>query len=653
MNALTLNALQHPLDAEVRIPGSKSYTIRALLLAALTPGSVRLLNPLFSDDTLAMLSCLTALGIHTESSMTVGPTDSNGNTQPAANPNANEQDGWIDVHGHIGDVQAREVQLDANLSAASLRFLVALSAILPGSQVLYGKEGLNHRPVRDLVDALRRLGCTIEYLERDGYPPVRVSSSTIHQQTVSISGAMSSQYISALMMIAPLCDGLTIQVEGELVSRPYLDMTISTMRDFGVSVETPNESTFHIPAGQAYNTTTYTIEGDASSASYFMALAAIGRSRVTLRNLPPHSAQADMKFLEILEHMGTQVKRCPDRIVLTGHGVTPLTVNMQDCPDQAQTLAVLAAFAPGRTRIDGLRSLRLKETDRLAAVARELSKMGLRITEEAEALVIEGGTPLPTAIDTYGDHRMAMAFALAGVQTDGLIIRDPGVVSKTYPHFWEDWQRVGLSVQPTETSSIPKIVLIGFMGAGKSLIASHLARALHRPVVDMDQRIVERAQQASVRDVFEQDGELRFRELELETARSLRNVQRAVVATGGGVVMNKLAIDYLSEDGTIVFLETRLETVLTRLQADTERPLLQQREQTEALYRLRAPLYKQYASLHIQTDGKTPEAIVEEIIHALHPNASSMCMKQTDAPAENASMRSDATLSHTVSSLFV
>jgi 3-phosphoshikimate 1-carboxyvinyltransferase len=610
MNAVTLLPLAQPVDADVTVPGSKSYTLRALLLAALTPGSVRILNPLVSDDTTAMLACLKTLGIETH-----------------------QAKDCIEVRGCVGDVLEGHYTLDADLSAASLRFLLALSVILPGTQVLHGKEGLNKRPVSDLVESLRALGAEIDYLEKDGYPPVRVSSSRLKINTVQVSGDVSSQYISALMMIASAAGGLTIDVTGNPVSKPYLDMTTATLEAFGIRTLNRHYRQFSIPPEQHYQCAGYTVEGDASSAAYYMAVAALTHSRITLRNLPAASAQADMKFLGILERMGARVERLADCIIIEGHGVKPLTVNMEDCPDQAQTMAVLAAFAPGVTRIEGLRSLRVKETDRLAAVAKELSKMGLRVNEEADAIEIHGGTPQAAEIETYGDHRMAMAFAVAGAKLPGLAIRNPEVVSKTYPEFWQDFQQLGIGVCREKASEpTDKIVLIGFMGAGKTVLASLLSQKLGLESVEMDTLILQRSGRASVREIFELDGETRFRELEIETARVLRDKRQAIVSTGGGLIMNKLAIDYLSESGTVVYLKANLDTVLARLASDTERPLLQDRPNVRELFDLREPLYRHYAGLEIETDAKTPGAIVEEIIRKVRPAGLSVCESVKSAP---------------------
>jgi len=641
-STVRLMPLAQPVTASVMVPGSKSYTIRALLLAALTPkgdqGPVRIVNPLFSDDGKAVLSCLHELGLKTSTDQENGLS-------------------WIDVHNDVSEIQAQDYTLDADLSAATLRFLLALSAVIPGRQVLQGKPGLNNRPVRDLVDALRAIGADLEYLERDGYPPVSVNSSRIEAHRFQVSGATSSQYVSALLMISPYIQAqkaadqaqdITIELTDEPISKPYLDMTVAIMRDFGVQVEHADARTWVIPAGRNYQATEYVVEPDASSMAYFLAIAALTGTSVTVPHLNPQSAQADMQFVSILQSLGHRAEWNGNALTLHGQPMSasfpespnPLVIDMENCPDQAQTLAVLAAFWPVTTRIEGLQSLRVKETDRIAATARELTKMGIRVEEEPEALVIHGGNPQAARISTYGDHRMAMAFAVAGAKIAGLEIEDPTVVNKTYPGFWEDLQSLGIvGVQWTtddeplklsmvasgETTqkhsaddSAGRIVLIGFMGAGKSAVAEILAEKLNLPLVEMDAQIIQTSGRNSVADIFDQDGEAHFRALETATAQALSPASATVISTGGGVVMSEAAMAALSVNSTLIFLETRLETLLSRLAHCGDRPLLRDREQFAGLFELRQPQYRRYAHIILPTDEKTPTELADAILQKLN-----------------------------------
>jgi 3-phosphoshikimate 1-carboxyvinyltransferase len=424
MKSLKLTPLAEPVRATVEIPGSKSYTNRALLMAAMAHKPVAILKPLMSDDTKAMLHCLGVLGITTELS-----------------------ERGVRVTASLNTIAHRNYNLDANLSGTTIRFILALSCVVPGIKTIYGKEGLHKRPIADLVDALRQLGATIEYLDKEGFPPIRVSSFKLSSGTVRMNGGVSSQFLSALLMIAPLIGELNIEVTGEQISKPYIDMTIDMMRRWGVQVSNEQYAKYSVAPNQPYGLSEYSVEGDVSSASYFAAIAALTRSHITLTNMNPQSVQADMKFFRILEDMESVVRYEKDSIVVEGGGVRPLAVDMEQCPDQAQTVAVLAAFAKGKTTISGVRSLRVKETERVIALEQELAKMGIKTESTHDSLSVYGGNPKPATIDTYGDHRMAMSFAVAGTMLSGVEINDPDVVNKTFPLFWEKLASIGVGVK--------------------------------------------------------------------------------------------------------------------------------------------------------------------------------------------------------------
>lgn len=415
MDIFEVAALEKPVTATIEIPGSKSYTNRALVMAALTKGPVTLYHPLYSEDTEAMIACLRTLGIQIE-------------TLP---------DRAI-VYDDISIIQNRSYELFAEDSGTTIRFLLALLCLTPGVKMIKGSARLNERPIKDLVDTLRLLGAKIDYLENKGQAPLMIHPSSLSSGgEVTIDASMSSQFFSALLMIAPFLDGLTIRLDGELISRPYIEMTIHAMHEWGVEVLQLEDGGYHIPCKQHYHKNQYAIEGDFSSAGYFFAIAALTQSTVTLKNLNPYSAQADRKFLTILERMGNEIHMNDQGITIIGKQILPVSLDMEDCPDQVQTMAVLAAFARGVTKISGVRSLRLKETERVQALKNELGKMSIKTEDTHDTLTIYGGDPHPAMIDTYGDHRMAMAFAVAGTKLPGMQIRHPEVVNKTFPTFWE------------------------------------------------------------------------------------------------------------------------------------------------------------------------------------------------------------------------
>lgn len=415
MNIFEVAALEKPVTAMIEIPGSKSYTNRALVMAALTKGSVTLYNPLYSEDTEAMIDCLKTLGLQIETSSD-----------------------YIIVYDDISIIQNKSYELFAKDSGTTIRFLLALLCLTSGTKVISGNARLNERPIKDLVDALRLLGGKIDYLEKEGQLPLKIHSSALRLgNEVTIDASMSSQFFSALLMIAPFLKGLKIRLRGDLISRPYVDMTIHAMREWGVDVLQIEDQSYHIPSGQSYRQNQYVIEGDFSSAGYFFAIAALTRSTITLKNLNPHSTQADRKFLNILAQIGNEVSMIDHEITIIGKQILPQFLDMENCPDQVQTMAVLAAFAKGVTKISGVRSLRLKETERVEALKNELAKMRIKTEDTHDTLTIYGGAPHAAIIDTYGDHRMAMAFAVAGTKLPGMKIRHPEVVNKTFPTFWD------------------------------------------------------------------------------------------------------------------------------------------------------------------------------------------------------------------------
>ncbi len=414
------------ISGEVEIPGSKSYTNRALIIASLIKGEVVIKNALESDDTRVMIECLKTLGIKIEESL-----------------------GGIRVIGDIGEIRDLEYKLNAKLSGTTIRFLLALACIIPGKKTISGEESLNKRPIGELAGALKDLGAEIEYLDKPGHPPLSVKSSTLTKKETILHGDISSQFFSALLMIAPIIGGIDIDVMGNQISKPYIDMTIDLMKYFGVTVENKNFKKYIVNSGQKYSKKDYVVEGDYSSAGYFLAIASLTKSKLTLKNLNPDSIQADRNFLEIIKKLGAEIKFDKGNLIIKGAGVKPLDIDMENCPDQVQTLAVILAFAKGKSIITGVRSLRIKETERVLALQNELSKMGVKTESTIDSLAIYGGNPKPAEINTYNDHRMAMSFAVAGTVLDGMIINNPEVVTKTFPDFWKKLNSIGAKTNET------------------------------------------------------------------------------------------------------------------------------------------------------------------------------------------------------------
>ena len=404
---IELIPLSKSVFAEVTIPGSKSITNRALILAALTPNVVTIQNPLMSDDTEAMIENLRALGIVIEK----------------------KADAFV-VRGNYTDVKDGAYHLNANISGTTIRFMTAFCCIVAGVKTISGEKRLNERPIKGLVDALRQLGADIEYLDIEGFPPLKITSSHLENKTVVMDGSVSSQFLTAILLISKVVGDIQVSLMGQQISQSYIDLTQHMMSEWKFE-----------------GINTYTIEGDYSAAGYFAAIAALTSSTIILKNLKSDSKQGDKQFLDILTKMGTEVEYNNEGIVVRGHGVCPVEVNMEQCPDQAQTLAVLAAFAKGTSVLTGVRSLRVKETERVKAVQAELAKMNIKTeSPDEDTLIIYGGDPKPATIETYNDHRMAMSFAVAGSKLFGMKINNQEVVNKTFPEFWNVLQGIGIVV---------------------------------------------------------------------------------------------------------------------------------------------------------------------------------------------------------------
>jgi 3-phosphoshikimate 1-carboxyvinyltransferase len=399
------------------VPGSKSITNRAALVAALARGESELAGCLDSDDTEAMREALGALGVV----ITV------------------RGDIWT-VRGANGVLRAPRAPLDARASGTTARFLTAAATLADGPVEIDGAPRMRERPIQDLVDCLRALGAGVDVLGAKGCPPLRVHPG-LRGGRAPIDARRSSQFVSAVLMAAPYArEDVTLDpVEGVMVSTPYVDLTLAVMRAFGADARWSPHGSLHVTAGRHYEAARYTVECDASAAAYPFCAAAIAGGRVRVAGVPEGSLQADFRLLDVLERMGCAVTREPGAVTVARAPEASLAgvdVDMNEMPDAVLALAVVALFADGPTRIENVANLRIKETDRLAALERELAKLGARAEAGPDWLAIEPGPLRGAAIDTYDDHRMAMSFALAGLRVPGVVIRDPGCVAKTWPDFF-------------------------------------------------------------------------------------------------------------------------------------------------------------------------------------------------------------------------
>jgi len=405
------------LFARVRPPGSKSITNRALICAALAEGESVLSGALDSEDTQVMVESLRRLGIDV--------------THDAKRS-------LIKVVGCNGQIPASQADLFIANSGTTVRFLTAMLTLGRGRYRLEGVERMHSRPIKDLVDALNRLGAVIACPSGTGCPPVEVTAAGLPGGNSSIAGNISSQYLSAILMAAPYAaSSVELQVVGELVSRPYVQMTASVMKSFGGKLEVESDDRFFVPAPQTYTACEYDIEPDASAASYFWAAAAITGGKITVTGLHRKALQGDVAFCEVLAQMGCEVEYDDNSITVVGGDLQGVDVDMNAISDTVQTLAAVALFAEGPTTIRNVAHNRHKETDRIGDLACELRKLGAEVTETDDGLCITPGELKPAEIETYNDHRMAMSLALVGLKVPGVEILNPECVNKTYPAFFE------------------------------------------------------------------------------------------------------------------------------------------------------------------------------------------------------------------------
>lgn len=424
MEQLRLEPIEK-VEGTVNVPGSKSLSNRALLLAAVAKGQTHLTNLLDSDDIRHMLNALTQLGVNYRLS-------------------EDKTECWVE--GNAGAFNCEQpLELFLGNAGTAMRPLCAVLATSKGQFTLTGEPRMEERPIGALVDALNQAGAQIAYLKNTDYPPIKIQGKTLVGGKIQVDGSVSSQFLTAVLMAAPLfSEDSQIDIVGELVSKPYIDITLDTMQKFGISVENRDYQHFIVKGGQQYRSPgKFLVEGDASSASYFLAAGAIKGGTVKVTGVGAKSIQGDIRFADALERMGAKILWGDDFIQVTGAPLKAIDMDMNHIPDAAMTIATTALFATGKTRMTNIYNWRVKETDRLAAMACELKKVGATVTEGEDFIEVEAPEKLNVAeIDTYNDHRIAMCFSLVALSDTAVIINDPGCTAKTFPDYFTRFESI-------------------------------------------------------------------------------------------------------------------------------------------------------------------------------------------------------------------
>jgi 3-phosphoshikimate 1-carboxyvinyltransferase len=409
-------------QAQITVPGSKSYTQRAMIMAALAEGSSTLQRPLLAEDTDYLANALRLLGAKIEM-----------------------KNGDMLVQGTSGRITNPGQPIYLGNNGTAMRLLTTVVCLGKGKFVLTGAPRLLERPVQPLLETLNTLGVKARSQDQPGFPPVIIEADSLEGGEVILKNIESSQYISSLLISAPMAKtDLSLKLQGAIPSLPYVEMTISLMKHFGIEVTRSTPTRFIINNHQRYIGTACLIEGDVSSASYFFLAAALCRGKINIQPIVPGTLQGDIRLLHILEELGCKVVRGDQWVEVSGEDLTPgeFSFDLGDMPDMVPTLAVLAAGRPGRTIIINVAHLRIKESNRLEALVRELTKTGIKAQETKTGLIIDGGRPHGAEIDTYNDHRIAMSFAVLGLAVPGMKIKDPGCVKKSFPGFWEELKKL-------------------------------------------------------------------------------------------------------------------------------------------------------------------------------------------------------------------
>ncbi len=590
------------LDCNISVPGSKYIANRVLLIAALANGASTIKNVPENDDINAAIEALKKFNVEIARKSEISGIDSIDN----------KKNSELVIIGTNGKISSANEKIDVKNSGTLLRFITGFASLADGKTKITGSERLQERPINDLLKSLNDLGIKCKSLNK-GFPPVEVIGGTLNGGMTKIKGNVSSQFISALLLISPYAkNDVEIIIKSELVSKSYVDMTIGLMKEFGVNVKNENYEKFKIKCNQKYAAKNYIIPADWSSANYFFAAAAIVPGRVKVNDVDL-SQKGESEFIEILREMGCEINKGKNSVEVIGrNGLNAVEADMSSMPDSVQTLAAVAVFAKGETKIKNIENLKYKESNRINDTASELKKLGIKVIAKDDELIINGGTPKPAVIDSHNDHRMAMSFALIGLKA-GIKIQNPECVAKSFPNFWEKLKEIGAKIRNPKN-----IVLMGYRGAGKTRTALYLAKRLKRKVLSTDREIEKKV--GKIREFIKSHGWEKFREVESEIIKGIDG-SNLIIDSGGGFIEREENIKNLRKNGVIMWLKASSKQIRERIKSDNERPSLTGKksflDEIEEVLKKREPLYKKAADYEINTESISVEEVGKEILELI------------------------------------
>lgn len=615
------------MPIKIQIPGSKSHSNRAIILAALSSGTTNIKNVAICDDTNYLIENLKKLGLKIQQKNTTVKTTG------------------VYKNGKLNFPKFKKtVNLYTGNAGTTTRFLAALSTLTGNGITIAGDARMRERPIKELTKILNKLGAKIE--TTNGCPPLHSYPQIPEGGEVNLPGNISSQYLSAILMVAPFAKKkTTINITKKLCSKPYIAMTFKVMKDFGLKVINKNFQKFTITPNQKPKAPkTDTIESDASSASYFGAYAAIYNKKILLQNIHKNSLQGDIKFLEYLKKMGCKITENKSGTIIQGpkHLKSLGTIDMNETPDLVMTFAVLALFTKATTKITNISNLRIKETDRLQALENELKKFGATVKTGKDWIEIQGLNEFnrldfapgresrneteisqvgqPTFISTYNDHRIAMAFGILTHLFPNLRIENPNCVSKSYPNFWEDLEKLE-NQSGKQKKHQSNIILTGLRGSGKSKIGAILALKLKMNFIDIDEEI-EKEEKKSIPDIVSARGWEYFRAVESKVTQKVSKLKNTVISTGGGTILDRENEKALKKNGKIIYLYVKPEIAASRILNSKNRPPLTNKESVEEemkhLYKERNGRYCESANIIFER-SQNVEKDCQEIIAHLSP----------------------------------